>query len=304
MKKEVSILSIVCNHEKYLHEFFNGILSQKLAESFELIVGVDKCTDQSKAICLQYQQQYPGLVKVIVHQELAGMFNNFLSVYQQCTGKYIAICEGDDYWTDEFKLQKQLAALRQNQDAVLCFTDIKIFDDDLKSYHPNWATIKKNVFTIDDLIEGNMIATCTVLFRNILTEPFSEAFTRLPMVDWPLFVNLARHGKAIYLQDTTAVYRRNSLSIFAKNPILQQLQKKEEVYQYFLQEPLLACRKKKIEKAYYLNLYAIAVRLSETNRNKRANFNKIIKHALLHANPALLFKSFVRRLIKSPAIVN
>lgn len=292
----ISILSLVYNHEKYLDDFFEGILSQKSEEDFELIIGIDKSDDKSGEICLSYQRIYPGKIKIIAHEERVGMFNNFLSVYTQCKGEYIAICEGDDFWIDENKLQKQLKLLKENKNAVLCFTNIKVYDEEEGTYHENWASIEKVLYTVDDLIRGNPVSTCSVLFKNCFNS-FSTSFSKLPMVDWPLYVHLLMDGNAIYLPDITAVYRSSSGSSYAKNSIVEQLIKKKNVYEYFILEKKFDSKKQLIDKVYHLNLYAIAIRLPKSDPRKEEFLKRVSWHSFKHANGKLLIKSILKRVI-------
>lgn len=290
----ISILSLVYNHEKYLDNFFNGVLSQKLSDDIELIIGIDASTDRSKEICLSYQGKYPGIIKIISHKNRVGMFENFKSVFNKCQGKYIAICEGDDYWIDEHKLMKQIAVLDNDENAILSFTDIKIYDEEEGTFHDNWASISKTLYTIDDVVRNNPISTCSVLFRNGFIKKISEQFGNLSMVDWPLYVHLLKHGHALYLQDITAVYRRSFQSSYSRNSILDQLNKKVKVYEYFLQAPEFEANSKLVKRCYYLNLYAMAIRLEKTDRYRMVTLKKIAANFLEYKDIRLLCKSIFR----------
>ena len=293
---KISIISLVYNHEKYLHEFFNGILSQKHDFDYELIIGVDKSNDHSKEICLEYQNKFPLNIKVIAHDERVGMFNNFYSVYSACTGQYVAICEGDDYWTDECKLQKQVAILDNNIKAVMCFTDIRVFDNDKQEYFPNWTNNDKEKYTIKDIIKFDSISTCSVIFRNGLMTSFNKAFNNLPMVDWPFYLHLLLHGDAYYLPDITSVYRVSFDSSYSKNSVIEQLIKKHRVYEYLLGQPSFENYRKEIIKAYYISLYAISIRLKKGEIIRVKYMYIILKDVFRHKNIPLFFKTIVRQL--------
>ena len=139
----ISILSIVYNHEPYLNEFFRGVLSQEHPYQWELVIGIDLSTDSSLEICKKYRDQYPHLIRLIIHENRVGMIPNFIAAYNACSGKYIAMCEGDDFWLDPKKILKQVQSLEEDQKAVLSFTDIKVLDEDENKYYSNWATITK-----------------------------------------------------------------------------------------------------------------------------------------------------------------
>ena len=292
----ISILSLVYNHERYLDAFFEGILSQKLEEKYELIIGVDKSDDKSLEICLSISNKYPEKIKVIQHDVRMGMSNNFLAVHAECKGEFIAICEGDDYWIDDRKLQKQLDLLLKNKGAALCFTNIEVYEEEEEVFQKNWANIEKDLYYVDDVIKVNPISFCSVMFRNTFNS-FSEAFAKLPMLDWPLYIHLLMTGYAIYLPDITAVYRRSYISSYSKNSILQQLEKKSSVYEYLIQEKALASKMQQVNLAYHLNLYAIAIRLPEKNYRRTAMLRQVGWYSLKKANATLMVKSIFKRII-------
>lgn len=119
MRKEedvtVSVLMPVYNHEKYIAKAIDGVLMQKTNFRFELIIGEDCSKDYSRRIVRQYQKKYPNIIKVIYQTTNKGMQKNIGRIQREASGKYWAYCEGDDYWTDENKLQKQIEFLEKNK---------------------------------------------------------------------------------------------------------------------------------------------------------------------------------------------
>ena len=110
----VSIFCMVYNHEHFLIDCLDGFLMQKCDFDFDIVVGEDCSTDKSREILLDYAKRFPGKFKLILHDENVGATENQRIVLENCTGKYIALCEGDDYWTDPLKLQKQVDFLEEN----------------------------------------------------------------------------------------------------------------------------------------------------------------------------------------------
>lgn len=293
----ISILSLVYNHEKYLDSFFTGILSQKVNEGYELIIGIDKSDDTSLEICIAYQKKFPDKIKLVHHTERVGMFQNFLSVYNLCKNEYIAFCEGDDYWIDEFKLQKQLDQLRAHPAAVISYTDIKIFDEEDRSFTKNWATITKTEISIEDLLVANVISTCSVLMRlSNVTIPLKN-FEGLPMLDWPLYVHALLSGIAVYLPDQTAVYRQSFGGTYSKNSTLERLKKVNKVYCYFLQEDSLKKYRRIIKIQYFKNLYAVAIRLNKKDPNRSQFLRTVVKKSIISGDSITTAKAFIRLIV-------
>lgn len=289
--KKISVLSLVYNHENYLKDFFNGIINQSNFFELELIIGVDKSEDRSLEICYCYQKKYPENIVVLEHKTRVGMFQNFISTYARCKGEYIAICEGDDYWTDNNKISKQVKALENHPGSVLCFTDIAMFDEEENAFVKSWAILNKDIYYIDDLIKANIITTCTVVFKNLTPVEKLNSFAKLDMMDWPLHVLTLLNGYAICLHEKTAVYRQSLKSIYSKNSMFVHLEKKRLVYEYFVQESILISKRKLTYKGYYKNLYAIAIRSRPSDPLKRIYLKKIMFNYAKHRDLLMVVKA-------------
>lgn len=294
---QVSVLSLVYNHEPYLDDFFHGLLTQVHPYGWEIVIGIDLCSDHSIDICKKYRDQYPELIRLIIHEARVGMIPNFIATYNACSGKYIAMCEGDDWWIDSSKILKQVRALENDPKAVLSFTDIKVLDEDENKYHPNWATITKNQYRLGDVVKENPITTCSVMFRNHIVSISDNSFRDLQMADWPLYIELLTHGYAIYLKDTTTVYRRSVYSSFSKNPVLEKLQKKIKVLEYLIAEANMAPQKHVLQKEWLNYAYAIAIRLPKEDECRNEYLYKILKNEF-HSNIPLTVKALFHRYLK------
>src|SRR6516164_8232942 len=119
--KTVSVFMITYNHGKYISEAIESIVSQKTNFEFELVIGEDCGPDDTRAICEQYAAKYPDIINLLPSDKNYGPMGNTIRVMYACTGKYVALCEGDDYWTDPYKLQKQVDFLEANPDFSICF---------------------------------------------------------------------------------------------------------------------------------------------------------------------------------------
>ena len=210
----VSICCQVFNQEQYLKDCLDGFLLQETQFPFEVLVHDDASSDQSPTIIRDYVNRYPGLFHPIYQSEnqLSRHVNIWTSIqFPRAKGKYIAICEGDDYWTDPHKLQKQVDYLEAHPDTVMCCSAFT------QSFNGNEDAKKEVRFDISEIglehiLRGYWIGTLTVVFRKSAIEDYRDPFPDLPMGDLPVWGHLAQKGKIKYLSDITANYRSLSSS--------------------------------------------------------------------------------------------
>ncbi len=209
----VSIKCLVYNHEPYLRDCLEGFVRQQTTFPFEAIVHDDASSDASQAIIREYAEKYPHIIKPILQTENQyskgkGVLSGILNA--ACRGKYVAYCEGDDYWTDPLKLQKQVDFLESHPDYSLCCTDFNIYTQETGEMVKAPASRCGNL-TVADLVENNTIGTLTVLLRRSLMERyFSDFYPHLPsypMGDYCMWIWMARQGSVYCLEDLTSVYR-------------------------------------------------------------------------------------------------
>ncbi|NJB81741.1 glycosyltransferase [Wenyingzhuangia aestuarii] len=203
----VSVFMLVYNQEQYIEQTILSVLNQKTSFPFNLVIGEDCSTDNTLRIIKTLKNKYPHKIKLLKSKNNIGLIHNFVRTVKECDGEYIAICDGDDYWIDEYKLQKQVKFLEENKDHSIVFTNKKnLFSDgnliESKDEKPETSDFK-------DLIKGNYIASVTVLFRNkIRNLTIPEWFLKYPYGDWPLYLLIINDGSKIkYLNEYTAIYR-------------------------------------------------------------------------------------------------
>lgn len=217
----VSISCITYNHTPYIRECLDGFLMQKCDFDFEVLIHDDASTDGTQEIIREYQEKYPEIIKPILQKEnqwskgVRGI--NLKFNFSRAKGKYIALCEGDDYWTDPLKLQKQVDFLEENEDCSLVYHRVQIYDEEEKFFSEEILnkslTIQKR--TIEELaLKGNFIHTPSVLFRNNLILP--ERLFKLTVGDYVLWFLNGEKGKLGYLPDQMAVYRFSEKSTWGK----------------------------------------------------------------------------------------
>ena len=212
MKPLVSVIMITYGHEKYIEEAIRGVFLQKTNFPLELIISNDKSPDSTDEIIKNIIKSAPENISVnyIQHLENIGMLPNFISTLKMAEGKYIAVCEGDDYWTDENKLQKQIDFLEKNEDFTLTFHNVFIRNGETLRMDLDYEKrlSSKDIYTIDDLSKGNFIHTLSVVFRNMEIE-FPEWYFSSFLGDYPIWLWLSKKGKIKYFPEKMGVYREN-----------------------------------------------------------------------------------------------
>ena len=205
---------ITYNHEPFIKQAIEGVLNQNTNFDLELVIGEDCSTDNTRNICQEFAQKYKQIELLITENNL-GMMPNFIRTLQACKGKYIALCEGDDYWTDPLKLQKQVDFLEANPDFSICYHKVKILINNrlVKDFITNNT---KSESTINDIAEKNYIHTSTVLFRNGLIKEFPNWIYSSPMGDYPLYILLAQYGKIKYIDSIMSVYRVHNGGVWSQ----------------------------------------------------------------------------------------
>ncbi|MDX1446043.1 glycosyltransferase family 2 protein [Lishizhenia sp.] len=214
----VSVCMITYNHEHFIAEAIHGVLMQETNFKVELILAEDCSPDNSQKVIQEILDTYKGevIISYTRHTENKGMMPNFIWALNQCKGKYIALCEGDDYWTDPLKLQKQVDFLEENDDCVICFHELKVLEKNgelVEDYmaKPTYQKIGKNKITIGDLLEyGNCIHTPSVMFRRPRDFKPYLAFSKSLVGDYPLYLFLLSNGGyAVKLNQSMSVYRKD-----------------------------------------------------------------------------------------------
>ncbi len=217
---KVSVVMITYAHEKFIEQAINGILMQDCDFEVELIIANDCSPDKTDAIVQNIIATHPRAtcIKYTKHEINLGMMPNFVFALKQAKGSYIALCEGDDYWTDKTKLQKQVYFLENNKDFSISFHNVKIINEnEPRSQFLSNLKSQKEVTTIMDLAIENFIYTTSCVFRNNLKNTIPAWFNNLPLGDYPLHMLNAQFGKIKYHQDVMAVYRIHNIGVWGAN---------------------------------------------------------------------------------------
>lgn len=281
----LAVYMITHNHELYIEQAIKSILSQKTTFNYKLFIGEDFSTDRTREICYNFKEKNPGKIELICSEENIGAKNNAIITFKTCfksKAKYIALCEGDDYWTDPLKLQKQVDFLESNPNYSFCYTRFHTLNqqtgETVLDFNEKYFKKQEPFIDFDFEIfqKGWHIGTQTMVFRSACFDiSVAEKFTYFR--DVHLITELLKSSKGACLNFISAIYRNHeggiysSISKFEENRIGYKIYK--EIYLSNRTNPFL--RKKYIHslknyinaniverhlaKAFWLNLHFLVL---------------------------------------------
>lgn len=255
---KVTVLTLVFNQERFVGQCLENIVNQKTLFNFDLVVHEDCSTDQSASIIQVLAARYPDKIKPFYAPEnrykKIGFSGIFSFLLDQCNGDYIAFCEGDDYWIDPLKLQKQVDYLEAHPECGMVYTQADVYVQETGTFHKGWA--RQNDFR--GLLTGlNTICTPTVMIRKSLFERYYEEVDSNPqwlMGDFPIWLYIAHCSKIHFMEDVTTVYRQlpNSASHSKKlDDLIRFVECDRDVRNYFSRKYCPECEE--AVNSYYVN---------------------------------------------------
>jgi glycosyltransferase involved in cell wall biosynthesis len=206
-KPVVSVLMITYNHEKFISQAIEAILAQETDFPFELLIGEDHSTDGTLVIAQNYQKIYPGKIRLIFSESNVGVNRNFARVHARSSGIYIAYCEGDDYWGDKNKLQKQVDFLQRNDDYVAAYHDAVVVDSLGVTVDTSLLKDFKTDYLKEELVMTAWMPTLTLLHRNVIKE-YPLEFFKVINADAFNMSLFGGFGRAKYLSNISPSYYR------------------------------------------------------------------------------------------------
>jgi glycosyltransferase involved in cell wall biosynthesis len=216
----VSVELLTYNEEEFVAQALESVLSQRASFEWEIVVGDDCSTDGTQEILKSYARDHPGRMRLLLrpHQlgppepSLGGR-NNFLATYRECRGEYIALLEGDDYWTDNRKLEKQVAFLDEHRDCSVCChaTEVEYSDERPRHWDPVIGLFRKEFCTLEDLLRLGTkpeVPTSSVMLRRRSLRRVPSWFHTVFNWDYAMNILLAEHGKVGFLPGCMAIHRK------------------------------------------------------------------------------------------------
>ena len=224
-KIKVSVSLVTFNHEKFIAQAIESILLQEVNFNYEIIIGEDFSSDKTREIVIDYHKQYPDKIRLILPEENLGCYGQkiFVQTLQASLGEYIALLDGDDYWTSPYKLQEQVDFLDSHSECAICFHDVTINFEDQTALPRRYNDFEPSQFSdLENILKSNFIPTCSTLYRRGLFDAFPDWYCDTVCGDWVLHILNARHGKIGYINKLMGVYRVHSNGLFSGMRKIQQ----------------------------------------------------------------------------------
>jgi glycosyltransferase involved in cell wall biosynthesis len=238
----VSVCVITYNHKNYISQCLDSALMQQTKFPFEIILGEDESSDGTREICIEYAKEHSNKIRLFLHSRKNVIYingtatgrYNLTEILKASRGKYIAICEGDDYWTDPLKLQKQVDFLEQNPDYAISFHNARILNEDSprETFYSN-PPDQVETTSFEDLAMGEYIYTATCMFRNENFKKFPKQFYTL-INNYTLDLHNAQYGKIRYINEVMSVYRKHSGGIWSMVSREKTLMNQMPVYKFYV----------------------------------------------------------------------
>lgn len=268
----VSVAVITYNQEKYIKKCIESILQQKTDFNFEIVIGDDCSTDRTREYCLSLQKAYPEKIKLLFQPENRGLMGNYISTLQLCRGKYIAQIAGDDYFTDPYKLQKQLTILENNPNYGLVFTDVDfLYEESNKTERSVFAakTKKYSKNFEEHLLNKGFIAPMTWMYRSELSPLAFQYKKNYADESYPYILDMFKTSEIYFLNESTAVRRVQKQSASHHTNIETEFRYKNGVFEiqkeyidkYNVEKKL----KDLVLSSTYIELLPLAIQLKKNN---------------------------------------
>ncbi len=296
---KVSICCLTYNHEKYIKKALNSFLNQKTNFKYEILIHDDASTDKTAEIIREYEKEYPDLIKPIYQKE--NQYSKGVAIlkkyqFPRASGKYIAMCEGDDYWKDDKKLQKQFDALENNPNCVICTCIVEHIKENGESQHV-FQPSKQIVEELKNRVMTSQKMFSDILKKNIIPFQMSSFFMRSSIIDEyvkenpefsktkffgdvPILLYLVAHGDVYFLPEVMSCYREFSIGSWT-NTHFQVRERKINHYQEILKmlEKYDVYTKRRFEESlkiiqykYEFSLYELQGKYSQLLKKKYKSY--------------------------------
>ena len=214
----VSIFALTYNHENFIAEFIESVLSQTY-KNWELIISDDFSKDKTPKILKIYQAKYPNKIKILLNKKNIGITNNTIQAISKCKGKYICGAGGDDIFLPQ-KIEKQVRVLENNPSCNICYHDLEVLYD---GYSINFSRINQHTpprGSLKDLIKyGSFMGACSVMFRRECLPPYIVDKRITIASDWLLFAEVLKGGIFLYIDEVLGKYRKHNNNITSTRTI-------------------------------------------------------------------------------------
>lgn len=309
MKNEimVSVSCITFNHENYIAEAIESFVRQKTSFNYEILIHDDASIDKTAEIIRKYEKEYPELIKVIYQKE--NLYSKDVDVddlnTERAKGKYIALCEGDDYWIDPYKLQKQVDYMEAHSECTLCVHAAYIVNVMGKKIKPIRANVGNKIFSVEEVIEGGggLFATNSMMYPRYLDLNKPDFYKKAPVTDYPLVIYLALKGKVYYIDEYMAAYRKGVSGSWTNTEqsslekIIKHV-KNTEIMLDQLNQYTGYQFNKAIENKKNKNLFKILIAQERYKELRKGKFKSVYKNITTKEKTKLVIKQYFPRSVK------
>ena len=286
----VSVVMITYGHEKYIRQAIEGVLMQQGDFDLELVIANDCSPDNTDAVVQDVLSHHSNAhwIRYVRHEKNIGMMPNFIFALQQAKGKYVALCEGDDYWTDPFKLQKQVDFLETNLEYVVCYHDAIVVNDCDEKIAESLLPLNHKVdYNSYELKTGSWLLPLTMCYRNLIKE-FPPEFSKVFNGDTFLISMLGCFGKGKWINNIQpASYRMHNGGVWSSKTVYQRILPQIKTF---------GC---------LLSFYKVKKDIDLVSYFDKARFNsglKLIEEAFRLKSFILIIKSYILVLIQCDVI--
>lgn len=198
------------NHASYLAEAIEGVLAQQTAFEVELVIGEDCSTDDTRTVCEAYAAKYPDRIRLVTSATNVGWRANYRRTFEACRGRYVAYCDGDDWWCDPQKLQLQVDLMESDPACGMCYTGADEYHQTSGTRHPD---PDRHYTRFEEMLLGISVPNCTTLARRELIAAYyadvrPEEHPEWRTDDWPMWLWFSIHSQIRFIDRITAIHRR------------------------------------------------------------------------------------------------
>jgi len=229
-RPKVSVLMMAYNHAKYIRQSIDSVLMQKTNFAYEIVIGEDFSQDGTREIVVEYQQRHPEVIRALLTDRNVGAGENWRRVVAAAQGDYVAVLEGDDYWTWAGKLQVQADFLDAHPETTVCGHRAAYIYEGQDRPPGLGPDQKAGFYNLDELLRWNFLPTCSVMYRWDPFEALPDWYFKLKMGDWPLHMLMARHGNIAFLREPMAAYRLHAQGSWSNRGEIFSLQERIRLF--------------------------------------------------------------------------
>jgi glycosyltransferase involved in cell wall biosynthesis len=253
---KVSVICISYNQENFIRDALDGFVKQKTSFDVEYIIADDASSDSTPKIIQEYDNKYPGVFRILPRDKNLGAVNNFLDAIKHAKGQYISLCEGDDYWEDAEKLEKQVSYMDSHPECTVTFHRVNVIYEGSERKNFVFPDVEdKTWYSKQELLSTNFIPTNSVMYR---AQKYDTMPTNVMPLDWYLHLYHASFGEVHFIDEIMSVYRKHENGMWWEYDLhrdeiwkkygLEHLALWDEIRKFFLDDKVAL---KKIDDAFF-----------------------------------------------------